>query len=138
MRCYEGALLYWTVCLGPPSLLIYVFGFPIPKFVAVYKRRHRLEDDHTKAKYGFLINGFNPGTYYWEVVVDARKLLMSAIAVFPGAITPRPSWSCCSALHRTASRCSLCAGTKREASSSVVAAPQKTFAPSSTDVLSAE
>ena len=82
MRCYEGAHLYWAVGLGLPSLLIYVFGFPIAKFVAVYKRRHRLEDDHTKAKYGFLINGFNPSTYYWEVVVDARKLLMSAIAVF--------------------------------------------------------
>ena len=66
MRCYEGAHLYWAVGLGLPSLLIYVLGFPIAKFVAVYKRRHRLEDDHTKAKYGFLINGFNPSTYYWE------------------------------------------------------------------------
>ncbi len=82
MRCYDGAHLYWTVGLGLPSLLIYVLGFPLAKFVAVYKRRHRLEDDHTKAKYGFLINGFKPSTYYWEVVVDARKLLMSAIAVF--------------------------------------------------------
>ncbi len=84
MVCYEHEHLIWALGVALPAILLWVVGFPIAKVLALYTRRHRLEDEHTHATYGFLYNGFKPGFYWWEFVVDARKILMAAISVFIG------------------------------------------------------
>ena len=84
MVCYEHEHLIWALGVALPAILLWVVGFPIAKVLALYTRRHRLDDEHTHATYGFLYNGFKPGFYWWEVVVDARKILIAAISVFIG------------------------------------------------------
>ncbi len=84
MVCYEHEHLIWALGVALPAILLWVVGFPIAKVLALYTRRHKLEDEHTHATYGFLYNGFQPGFYWWEFVVDARKILMAAISVFIG------------------------------------------------------
>ena len=84
MVCYEHEHLIWALGVALPAILLWVVGFPIAKVHALYTRRHRLEDEHTHATYGFLYNGFKPGFYWWEFVVDTRKILMAAISVFIG------------------------------------------------------
>jgi hypothetical protein len=84
MVCYEDGHLIWALGVALPAILLWVVGFPIAKVLALYIRRHRLEDEHTHATYGFLYNGFKPSFYWWEFVVDTRKILMAAISVFIG------------------------------------------------------
>ena len=84
MVCYEHEHLIWALGVALPAILLWVVGFPIAKVLALYTRRQRLEDEHTHATYGFLYNGFKPGFYWWEFVVDTRKILMAAISVFIG------------------------------------------------------
>jgi hypothetical protein len=84
MVCYEHEQMLWALGVAVPAILLWVVGFPIAKFYAIYTRRDRLEEDTTRATYGFLYNGFKPGFYWWEFVVDARKILMTAISVFIG------------------------------------------------------
>jgi hypothetical protein len=84
MVCYEHEHMLWALGVALPAILLWVVGFPIAKVLALYTRRHRLEDEHTHATYGFLYNGFKPGFYWWEFVVDARKILMAAVSVFIG------------------------------------------------------
>jgi hypothetical protein len=84
MVCYEHEHLIWALGVALPAILLWVVGFPIAKVHALYTRRHRLEDEHTHATYGFLYNGYKPGFYWWEFVVDTRKILMAAISVFIG------------------------------------------------------
>ena len=82
--CYEQEHSIWALGVALPAMLLWVVGFPIVKVHALYMRRYRLEDEHTHATYGFLYNGFKPGFYWWEFVVDTRKILMAAISVFIG------------------------------------------------------
>ena len=84
MVCYEHEHLIWALGVALPAILLWVVGFPIAKVLALYTRRQRLEDEHTHATYGFLYNGYKPGFYWWEFVVDTRKILMAAISVFIG------------------------------------------------------
>lgn len=84
IACYEQDHLLWMLGLGQPAMLLRVLGFPIAKVHALYTRRQRLDAEKTHATYGFLYNGFKPGSYRWEVVVDARKILIAAISGFIG------------------------------------------------------
>ena len=65
IACYEQDHLLWMLGLGLPAMLLWVLGFPIAKVLALYTRRHRLDDEHTHATYGFLYNGFKPGFSWW-------------------------------------------------------------------------
>ena len=84
MVCYEHEHLVWALGVALPAIFLWVVGFPIAKVLALYTRRQRLENEHTHATYGFLYNGYKPGFYWWEFVVDTRKILMAAISVFIG------------------------------------------------------
>jgi hypothetical protein len=84
MVCYEHEHMIWALGVALPAILLWVVGFPTAKVLALYTRRQRLEDEHTHATYGFLYNGYKPGFYWWEFVVDTRKILMAAISVFIG------------------------------------------------------
>ncbi len=53
----------------------------------IYQQRKHLHLVETKAKFGFLYNGYrNPQAYYWEIVIMYRKIFVIFIQVFLGQL----------------------------------------------------
>jgi hypothetical protein len=51
-------------------------GIPVCSLYLLWKNRNRLDDIDVRKKYGFLYKGYNDDSYFWEIVVTARKISM--------------------------------------------------------------
>lgn len=83
VECYVGDHVV-MLGLGVLSTAIWVVGYPV--LIAILLRRHSrantLMQEDTYMKYGFLLNGYKKETYYWELVIIARKVfIMISIVV---------------------------------------------------------
>jgi hypothetical protein len=92
--CYVGRHLYMVLLLGLSQLLTYVFGLPL--LVLVFLRRNKLlgggglQKHTTIVRYGLFYGAYKESTYYWEIVLTARKIMVVALSVFgPGLGTER-------------------------------------------------
>lgn len=62
--------------IGFPIIIIWIIGFPVAIFVALYKRRHHLDNINTERVFGLFFVGLNNDSFYWEIiVVNLRKIL---------------------------------------------------------------
>ena len=73
---YLNVLQY---ALGIPMILLYCVGIPVWYFVRLW--RHRDDLDAVIGKYGFLLSGFKPTRFYWELYNTVRKGLFTATTV---------------------------------------------------------
>eukprot|EP00357_Protocruzia_adherens_P033050 CAMPEP_0115027882 /NCGR_PEP_ID=MMETSP0216-20121206/35873_1 /TAXON_ID=223996 /ORGANISM="Protocruzia adherens, Strain Boccale" /LENGTH=591 /DNA_ID=CAMNT_0002403767 /DNA_START=491 /DNA_END=2266 /DNA_ORIENTATION=- len=72
----------WSVFfVAVPGLVVWSFGLPLFTFVMLSRHRDCLDDMRVKSKYGFLYNGYELRTWYWELVISGRKVLLAAISV---------------------------------------------------------
>jgi hypothetical protein len=92
--CYVGRHLHMVLLLGLTQLLAYVVGLPV--LVLVFLRRNRklggggLRKHATIVRYGLFYGAYKESTYYWEIVLTARKIMIVALSVFgPGLGTER-------------------------------------------------
>ncbi|KAF8821572.1 kringle domain-containing protein [Cardiosporidium cionae] len=72
--------------LGISGLLVWGIGIPLLSFLALFLNRRRLNTKEIRLKYGFLHNGYEHGSWYWESVVFLRKfivLIISNVDLFP-------------------------------------------------------
>ena len=76
MECFTGSHLYWAIFGGIPALLLWVLGILLGIWMLLHESRDELEDLKIKSKYGFIFNGYQPRTYYWESVIMFRKVAM--------------------------------------------------------------
>merc|ERR1719410_2883950 len=87
-KCWVGGHLTMVLLVAIPMLVLYVFGLPLLVLYRLYQNRDELTKDFVNVnpnvidRYHFLIKGYEPEFYYWEIVIMIRKILMVTIAVF--------------------------------------------------------
>ena len=89
MECFTGSHLYWALFGGIPALLLWVLGIPLATWLLLYESQDQLYTKTIKSKYGFLFNGYQPSSYYWESVIMYRKVAMIFVSVFLQALGTR-------------------------------------------------
>jgi len=92
VECYKGLHFIVSLFVAAPCLLVWCKYFPceiilalgIPFFALIAMRRYkkRLDLTYVKAMLGFLYNGYKRHSYYWEVVIMYRKIMIIFIQVF--------------------------------------------------------
>eukprot|EP00949_MAST-11_sp_MAST-11-sp1_P004599 g4599.t1 len=90
IKCYQGEHIPLLVGLGLPSVLLYVFGFPIALLIVLRRLTQTGALDPTSKVYnrrwvvrlGFLYAGYEKKYAYWEALVLLRKASLSGFAVF--------------------------------------------------------
>ncbi|CDW71166.1 UNKNOWN [Stylonychia lemnae] len=90
--CYQGNHFYIALFVALPSIIIWcnlvhflkLLGFGIPSYgyLLMSSRRNELNLVEVKERYGFLYNGYKQHSYYWEIFIMYRKLLIIIIQVF--------------------------------------------------------
>jgi hypothetical protein len=84
-----------------PAIGLWVFGIPLFAFLVLYKNKRVLqlmmkpeitqqekeEIVQLKMKYGFLFSGYDARTYFWEVIIMYRKILIIATSVFLSTVS---------------------------------------------------
>jgi hypothetical protein len=86
--CYKGRHLQWMI-LGVAQLLAYVIGLPVLVLMFLRRNKHLegggLKKHATLVRYGLFYGAYKESTYYWEIVLTMRKILVVALSVFgPG------------------------------------------------------
>jgi len=84
--CYKDYHLFWSLATALPSIVIWGIGIPGFAFLLLQAEKDRLHKIEAKERYGFLYNGYKKKFYYWEVIIMYRKILISVISVFIGAL----------------------------------------------------
>ena len=99
--CYKGEHLLFISVVAFPAIGLWVFGIPLFAFLVLYKNKRVLqlmmkpeitqqEKDEIvqlKMKYGFLFSGYDARTYFWEVIIMYRKILIIATSVFLSTVS---------------------------------------------------
>lgn len=67
--------------IGIPGLLLWCAGVPILFLGALWRERHKLQQEEVRAYLGFLYIGYRQEHYYWEVMVILRKFAVVAITI---------------------------------------------------------
>lgn len=55
---------------------------PLFSFYLLFRNRTRLHEIKIQEKYGFLYKGFTTRSYYWEIAMQARKILIAFVSIF--------------------------------------------------------
>jgi hypothetical protein len=80
---------YYAYSMGIPALIFWGFGIPLFALGLLIYYRERLPEIYIKTKLGFIYVGYKlKTTFYWEVVITFRKLIISFIAVFLLIVSP--------------------------------------------------
>jgi len=84
-KCYVQNHFVFALGVALPLILVWVLGSLFYAGYKLYKKRRRLDDQKIRETYGFLFNGYKRKTYYWEIVISVRKLM---IVIFSQLIAP--------------------------------------------------
>jgi hypothetical protein len=82
IECWQGDHAMYVLGVGLPALLIWGLGIPIAALILLSQVRNKLHTVESKSKFGFVYNGYKPETYYWEITIIGRKILLICFAVF--------------------------------------------------------
>eukprot|EP00949_MAST-11_sp_MAST-11-sp1_P005346 g5346.t1 len=90
VECYQRAHIPLIVCIGVPSILLYIIGFPCSLLMLLRRLTHNGALDPMHEAYnrrwvvrlGFLYAGYEKKHAYWEAFVLLRKAFLSGFAVF--------------------------------------------------------
>ena len=91
-RCFTGDHLAAVLTLGVGQLVVFVIGLPL--LVLLFLRRNRVKEGGLKRhvvhmRYGLFFSAYHEDTYFWEIVLTARKISIVAISVFGRSIGPQ-------------------------------------------------
>jgi hypothetical protein len=81
-KCYEGTHLLVVAIAGVPVLVLLCVGFPIGLVWFLRRHRNDLAKREFAEKWEFLYSTYTRDHPYWEAVVMARKMALSAFATF--------------------------------------------------------
>lgn len=91
--CWVGRHRFYALLVGVPMLLVYVIGLPSIALLNVWwlQRRARkekvgVETYDTHVVWGIFYSAFDPRTWFWEMTVAARKILVALLGVFGGSM----------------------------------------------------
>eukprot|EP00945_MAST-04E_sp_MAST-4E-sp1_P003296 g3296.t1 len=80
--CSDESHRQWQNLLGWPCILLYVLGLPATGLGYLYRFRNKLDEPHTRIRFGQLYDGFSRENYLYEGWVTLRKLLVIVIGIF--------------------------------------------------------
>ncbi|TNV71314.1 hypothetical protein FGO68_gene17028 [Halteria grandinella] len=80
--CYDGLHDLIALWAGLPSLALWVFGIPFYALIQLRSNKDNLHSVVIKEQLGFLYNGFRDSTYYWEIYIMYRKVVVVGVQVF--------------------------------------------------------
>ena len=80
--CWDGLHTLMALGVALPCLITWGIGIPAGVWILLNKEREGLDTIAVKEKFGFLYNGYKRGSFFWEIVIMYRKILMIAISVF--------------------------------------------------------
>lgn len=64
------------------GIILWSLGIPIFSCFILRRNRKNLEEPVVKEKLGFLYNGYTTRSYYWEVVMSGRKVIIAFVSIF--------------------------------------------------------
>eukprot|EP00210_Caulerpa_lentillifera_P003771 g3603.t1 len=82
VKFFQGSHAYVVGFIVFPLLLALVIVFPSSLFVTLKKHKEQMQEEDVVSIYGFLYKGYEPGYYYWEIVIVIRKTLIAILFVF--------------------------------------------------------
>lgn len=88
VKCWEGSHAYYARRFGIPIVVFWVIGLPLIAFVQLFRKRTHLQEDKNLRTYGFLYLGLTNNSFYWEILLHFRKVLMISINVFFATFKP--------------------------------------------------
>lgn len=80
--CWCKAHTQVTFYIALPSLLVWGLGIPFFGFIALTRARKSLDIIQIREKWGFLFSGLKKESYYWEIVIMYRKMLIIFISIY--------------------------------------------------------
>ncbi len=78
--CDDPAHQQWMYGIGVTAFVVYGLGIPATAFLALYLHRSILFTARGKALYGFLVSSLEPEYYFWEPIVQSRKVGFTFVA----------------------------------------------------------
>jgi hypothetical protein len=83
-QCWTGQHLRWVLALGVPMLILYVFALPAGLFFLLRSHKESIVklEPSIMMRFGFLFRGYKINSYYWEVVVIGRKVVLIGLSCF--------------------------------------------------------
>merc|ERR1711998_396393 len=87
MQCYDQQHIVFLICVGLPSLVLYVLGFPLVSIFAMFgsssgKKMEQKWDDKALYRYSMFLNGYRVEKFYWECIVALRKSAVTFVGVY--------------------------------------------------------
>lgn len=82
INCWKGEHKLAALGLGLPAMILWGLGIPCILLVLLLKARKILAATESMIRYGYLYNGYNPKTFYWEIIIILRKMLIVSFNVF--------------------------------------------------------
>jgi hypothetical protein len=83
VSCWTGMHAHYAWGLGAPMLLFYVIGLPVAALLRVRSMHQATVVDPEEEKiYGMFYTAFRQETWWWEITVAARKVIIALIGVF--------------------------------------------------------
>lgn len=90
LYCWTKEHWYWIIVVRVPMGIVYVLGIPLMGFFIIRRGflRHQLFDAGFLSQFGFLFYGYKMhnqrgrAVYAWDMMLQLRKFLVAAIAVF--------------------------------------------------------
>jgi hypothetical protein len=83
VSCWEGVHAHYAFGLGLPMLVFYVIGLPVAALLRVRSMHQTTVMDPEEEKiYGMFYTAFRKETWWWEITVAARKIVIALIGVF--------------------------------------------------------
>jgi hypothetical protein len=65
INCWDGNHDFTAKMLGIPSILVWIFGFPMLAFFLLKKNRNNLDEKKIIEKFGLYFVGVKDEVYYW-------------------------------------------------------------------------
>jgi|JI10StandDraft_1071094.scaffolds.fasta_scaffold221452_1 hypothetical protein len=82
VQCYKNLHIFVSLVGGISGFLIVGLGIPSAILFMMCWDKDWLETISVKEKFGFLFNGYKRQSFYWEIIIMYRKILMILISVF--------------------------------------------------------
>ena len=94
--CYSAAHYAFIICVGLPTFVIYIAGFPVFGLLTMKRRidKYGWTDDTLMYRYAVLMSGYRHGTWWWELMISGRKVLLISIGVFMGTYGTEVQFFC--------------------------------------------
>ena len=89
-QCFTGQHGIMLLLLGIPQFVGFVVGLPVLLLFFLKRNRGKLQTHAVLSRYALFYGAYKESTYYWEIVLTARKIMIVALSVFgPGLGTER-------------------------------------------------